>query len=99
VQSGEGFTDGRAYTIQEYRVMADAFSKQWWVINNILARAGASNTRSRSYRHEGKLDMETLEKDYWDAIEAQTCEMKVRVVVLPRDPLLTFCHRWNTQTT
>lgn len=61
LQEGQGFDDGRKYTIAEYKAMADAFYQAWVEKNHPeQARAGRP------------VDQEALAKDYWNIVETNS---------------------------
>eukprot|EP00599_Poterioochromonas_sp_BG-1_P007151 CAMPEP_0173148590 /NCGR_PEP_ID=MMETSP1105-20130129/9812_1 /TAXON_ID=2985 /ORGANISM="Ochromonas sp., Strain BG-1" /LENGTH=537 /DNA_ID=CAMNT_0014063277 /DNA_START=92 /DNA_END=1705 /DNA_ORIENTATION=- len=61
LQQGEGFDDGRNYTIAEYKKMADGFFKEW-----IDKHHGGVVP-----------PLEVLAKDYWDIVETNTQKVEV----------------------
>jgi hypothetical protein len=61
LQQGQGFDDGRKFTIAEYKVMADQFYADW------CAKHHAGQT----------VDQATLAKDYWNIVETSSREVAV----------------------
>lgn len=61
LQQGQGFDDGRSYTIAEYKRMADEFYKSW------VDKHHGGKTPS----------LEKLAKDYWDIVETSNNKVEV----------------------
>lgn len=53
LQQGHAFDDGKEYTINQYKEMADAFYRNW----------------VKDHHGQEEVSMETLAKDYWDMVE------------------------------
>lgn len=61
LQEGQGFDDGRQYTLREYQQMADKFYNTWM----------------ETYHKGEEATEEMLSKDYWDMVETNTKEAAV----------------------
>jgi histone demethylase JARID1 len=57
LQEGQGFDDGKSYTIAEYKEMADKFYRDW---------------AEQHYGGIENIPFESLAKDYWDIVETGT---------------------------
>lgn len=53
LQQGQGFDDGKQYTLKEYKEMADNFYNSW----------------SQKYYDGKRMTVDQLENDYWDMVE------------------------------
>jgi hypothetical protein len=56
LQEGQGFDDGPNYNIEDYKIMADDFEKNW----------------KEKYYPENPSLLEDLACDYWNAVETGT---------------------------
>lgn len=61
LQEGQGFDDGKQYTLREYKAMADAFYNAW----------------IEKHHKGEEITEELLSKDYWDMVETNTKEAAV----------------------
>jgi histone demethylase JARID1 len=61
LQEGQGFDDGKKYTIAEYKKMADEFAKNW----------------QETHHSGKDADLEVLCKDYWDLVETNSRSVTV----------------------
>jgi hypothetical protein len=62
LQEGQGFEDGPSYNIEDYKIMADDFEKNW----------------KEEYYSEIPSSLENLACDYWNAVEIGTRQPLVR---------------------
>ncbi len=61
LQEGQGFDDGKQYTLREYKTMADAFYATW----------------TTTHHKGNDVTMDMLAKDYWDMVETNNKDAAV----------------------
>jgi hypothetical protein len=62
LQEGQGFDDGKRYTLQSYKAMADEFYTSWMASHHST---------------DESVTMDMLAKDYWDMVETNNSEANV----------------------